>query len=446
MPVADRRGGRVAQDERLPTVTAPAYPSCSLWSLRRQETDPLAFLQELALSRDEIVPFRLGTRSAFLLNHPAAIEDVLLTHHDRFVKGRGFARAKRLLGDGLLTADGPHHAMRRRVAQPAFHRQRIEGYAPSIVAHTARRGEQWEPGVARDVAREMRRLTLSIAGETLFGADLSGVAADVDAAVSSAVPAVDGLMSIVASRRHAKAARLTLDAIVNDVITRRQHRRTTGEDLLSLLLDAQKDDSEASRCQLRDDAITFLLAGHDTIAHALTWTWVLLAANPDVEARLQSEIATVLGDRLPCGDDVSRLVYTRSVLAEALRLFPPAWVIVRRAATPHECLGQQFPSGSVVVASPFVTHRDERLFPKPLAFSPERWLPPEARPRLAYFPFGAGPRSCIGEGFAWMEGTLVLATLAGRWRLRSESGVVEPSPRITLRPRGPVQMVPTLLH
>ncbi|MDA1184475.1 MAG: cytochrome P450 [Acidobacteria bacterium] len=426
-------------------MTAPAYPSCSLWSLRRRDTDPLAFLQGLARTADEVVPFRLGTRPAFLLNHPAAIEDVLLTHHDRFVKGRGFERAKRLLGDGLLTAGATLHAARRRVAQPAFHRQRIEGYAPSIVAHAARWRDRWQPGVTLDAGREMRRLTLSIAGETLFGADLAEVAEDIDSAVAEAVPAMDGLVSIAASRRHARTARLRLDAIVNAIVERRLRDNGARDDLLSLLLDARGDDEAAER-QLRDDAITFLLAGHDTIAHALTWTWTLLAQHPDVEARLQAELATVLPDRLASAHDVSRLVYTRSVLAEALRVFPPAWVIVRRAAQPHACRGYRMPAGSVVVASPFVTHRDPRFFPDPLAFSPERWLSSDHRPRLAYFPFGAGPRSCIGEGFAWMEGTLVLATLAARWRLRSEGGPVEPSPRITLRPRGPVQMVPLLVR
>ena len=292
----------------------------------------------------------------------------------------------------------------------------------------------------------MRRLTLSIAGETLFGADLTDVATDIDSAVASAIPTVDGLVSIVASRRRAKAARRRLDAIINDVIARRRRDSASRDDLLSLLLEAQGADDEATACQLRDDAVTFLLAGHDTIAHALTWTWTLLAANPEAEARLQTEVADVVGDRLVSAQDVSRLAYTRSLLAEALRLFPPAWVIVRRAAQAHECGGHTIPSGSVVVASPFVTHRDARFFPDPLAFSPERWLSPTERPRLAYFPFGAGPRSCIGEGFAWMEGTLVLATLAGRWRLKSGGGAVEPSPRITLRPRGPVPMVPVPVH
>ena len=423
-------------------MTSPTYPSCSLWALRRRDTDPLAFLQQLARSPDEVVPFRLGTRLAFLLNHPATIEDVLLTHHDRFVKGRGFERAKPLLGDGLLTADGPLHATRRRVAQPAFHRQRVEGYAPSIVAHAAQRRDRWQPGVTLDIAGEMKRLTLSIAGETLFGADLAGVAEEIDAAVASAIPTVDGLVSIVASRRRVRAARCRLDVIVNDIVERRRHDGDARDDVLSLLLEAREGDDEAAARQLRDDAVTFLLAAHDTIAHALTWTWTLLAANPEAEARLQAEVTDVVGDRLVSAQDVPQLVYTRSVLAEAMRVFPPAWVIVRRAAEARECGGRHIPSGSVVIASPFVTHRDARFFPDPLTFSPERWLSPSERPRLAYFPFGAGPRSCIGEGFAWMEGTLVLATLAARWRLRSAGGAVEPSPRITLRPRGPVPMVP----
>ncbi len=427
-------------------MTSPTYPSCSLWALRRREDDPLAFLQQLAQSPDKVIPFQLGGHLAFLLNHPTTIEDVLLTHHDRFVKGRGFDRAKRLLGEGLLTADGPLHTARRHVVQPAFYRQRIEAYAPLIVGHAARLRERWQHGLTVDIAREMRRLTLSIAGETLFGTDLADVAEDIDTAVASAVPPMDGLISLVASRRRVQTARRRLDTIVDDVVERRRRSGSARDDLLSLLLAARRADDEASARQLRDDAITFMLAGHDTIAHALTWTWTLLAANPEVEARLHAEVADVLGTRLASAQDVPRLTYTRSVLAEALRLFPPAWVIVRRSAESHRCGGRQIPRGSLVVASPFVTHRDARFFPDPLMFSPERWLSPDQRPRLAYFPFGAGPRSCIGEGFAWMEGTLVLATLAGKWQLRAEGRAVEPSPRITLRPRGPVPMVPTLVR
>ena len=423
-------------------MTSPAYPSCSLWALRRRETDPLAFLQQLAQGQGKVVPFLLGEHLAFLLNHPTTIEDVLLTYHDRFVKGRGFDRAKRLLGEGLLTSDGQLHVARRHVVQSAFYRQRIEAHTPLIVSHAARSRDRWQHGLTLDIAREMRRLTLSIAGETLFGTNLADVAEDIDTAVASAIPQVDGLVSLVASRRRVRTARLRLDTIVDDVVERRRLSGGAHDDVLSLLLEAHESDDEASTRQLRDDAVTFILAGHDTIAHALTWTWTLLAANPDVEARLHAEVAEVLGTRLASIQDVPRLAYTRSVLAEALRLFPPAWVIVRRAAEPHRCGGQQIPRGSLVVASPFVTHRDARFFPDPLTFSPERWLSSGQRPRLAYFPFGAGPRSCIGEGFAWMEGTLVLATLAGKWQLRSAGRAVEPSPRITLRPRGPVPMVP----
>lgn len=427
-------------------MTSPAYPSCSLWALRRRETDPLAFLQRLAQSPDKVIPFQLGEHLAFLLNHPTAIEDVFLTYHDRFVKGRGFDRAKRLLGEGLLTSDGQLHMARRHVVQPAFYRQRVEAYAPLIVGHAARSRERWQHGLTLDIAREMRRLTLSIAGETLFGTNLEDVAEDIDTAVASAIPRVDGLISLVASRRRVRTARRRLDTIVDDVVERRRLYGGAHDDLLSLLLEARGGDDEASASQLRDDAVTFILAGHDTIAHALTWTWTLLAANPEVEARLHAEVAEVMGTRLASAQDVPRLAYTRSVLAEALRLFPPAWVIVRRAAEPHQCGGRQIPRGSLVVASPFVTHRDARFFPDPLTFSPERWLSPSQRPGLAYFPFGAGPRSCIGEGFAWMEGSLAIATLAGKWRLRSEGRAVEPSPRITLRPQGPVPMVPTLVR
>ncbi len=419
------------------------YPSGTLWALRHAEEDPLAFLEALARSPEAVVPFQLGTRTAFLLNHPTAIEDVFVAHADRFTKGPGFARAKRLLGEGLLTADALLHHERRGVLQPAFGRELLASYAPTVVAHASRIRARWEPRRVVEIEREMRELTLGIAGETLFGADLAGVSGDIVAAVADAVPEMDGLVSLVASARRVQMARHRLDAVIDDVVQRRRQSVEGRADLLSLLIGACDIENDASVRQLRDDAVTFLLAGHDTIAHALTWAWVLLADHPAEEHRLRAELVDVLGGRLPVAEDLPRLAYTRSVIAETLRLRPPAWVIVRQAVKAHRCGDVEIPARSLVVASPFVTHRDNRFFLDPLTFSPERWLSPAPRPRLAYFPFGAGPRACIGEGFAWMEGTLTLATLASRWRLALAEGTVRANPRITLRPRGPVPMVPT---
>ena len=426
-------------------MTTATHPTRAIWPLGRTTGDPLAFLERLAAAGSDVVPFHLGRRPAFLLNHPACIEDVLVRQSPVFVKGRGYERATALLGTGLLTADGALHRERRRVAQGAFHRQRVEALAPVIVGHAARRRETWAAHAPIDIAREMRELTLAIAGETLFGADLSTWADDIGRAVTLALSPMDGLLAIVAPPARTRRARRDLDAVIDAIVDARRDASQSRDDLLSMLLDARGEDNSASERQLRDDVLTFLLASHDTISHALTWTWLLLAAHPDVDEHLGAEVANVLGTRLPEARDVPSLVYTRAIVAEALRLFPPAWVIVRRASEGCRVGNVEVAAGTVVVASPFVTHRDPRFFDQPLQFMPERWTVEDqaARPRLSYFPFGAGPRACIGEGFAWFEATLVLATLAQHWRLvRSSTRPVEAVARVTLRPNNEPPMLP----
>jgi cytochrome P450 len=430
-------------------VALQTYPTGSLWPLRRIEQDPLAFLEMLSSSEEDIVQFRLGTLPAFLLNHPAHVESVLVKGATSFVKGRGYERAGMLLGSGLLTASGNLHAERRRLSQGAFRRHRMDAYAALIVSRTERLRAAWAAHSEIDVGQDMRLLTLGIAGECFFGADLSEYSDRIGHAISLATPRLDGLVSLVTHSRHVKRARHELDEIVGDILARRGRAERTYDDLLSLLLAAQTPNDAAAARQVRDDILTVLLAGHDTMTHALTWTWLLLSEHPEADAALYREIDDVLAACLPTADDVPRLPYTRSVLAEALRLFPPAWVIVRRAASSHTCGGASIPAGALVVASPFVLHRDPRYFPQPLRFMPERWLlsqqstdsvPASEANRGAYFPFGAGPRSCIGESFAWMEGTLVLATLAQSWQLSNSGRAVRPSPRMTLRPDGPALM------
>jgi cytochrome P450 len=428
-------------------MAPPASPALPVWPIRRVERDPLAFLTTLASTDRDVVPFLVGRRPAFLLNHPARIEDVLIRQSQVFVKGRGFDRARHLLGNGLLTAAGPVHRDRRRLVQGAFHRQRVEAHTPTIVDRALRRRETWRAGTPIDAAREMRELTLTIAGEALFGADLTEWAGHIERGVALAVPPMDGLVAIVAPPGQTRRARRGLEVVIDAIIAGRRAVPARRDDLLAMLLDVHEEKNEASERQLRDDVLTVLLAGHDTISHALTWTWLLLADHPDVDERLGAELAMVLGARLPEAGDVARLLYTRAVVAEALRLFPPAWVIVRRAAEACRVGKVEIPKGAVMVASPFVTQRDPRFFHEPLRFTPDRWLPTGEDavplPKLAYFPFGAGTRACVGEGFAWLEATLVLATLAQHWRLaRSTNSSVEASARITLRPSGEPPMVP----
>ena len=410
----------------------------SLWEMRRTRRNPVAFLQRMA-TRGDCVSFTVREQRVVLVSDPALIEDVLVVSHRKFLKAPGLTRATRLLGQGVLTAEGPLHTERRRLLQPAFHRERLAAYAGSMVEHAATRREGWPEGTPFDIFREMNALTLAIVGATLFTTDLSRFEVELRKLVAAVVVGLDPIVTLVAPMRRLAPARRRLLAIVETLILERLASSNVPGDLLDQLLAVR--DTDASPDQLGDDALTLLLAGHDTISNALTWTWVLLAAHPQVDEQLATELRDVLGDRLPTLADVPRLVYTRAVLSESLRLRPPAWIIGRRAVEAHRLGTMDVAADTLVLMSPYVVHRDARFFDSPDEFMPARWLDPSARPRpkLSYFPFGAGRRACIGESFAWLEGVLVLATLAQRWRFAA-THEVEAEPRITLRPRGPVMM------
>jgi len=301
----------------------------------------------------------------------------------------------------------------------------------------------------------MMRLTLAIVGKTLFDTETEGEAEQVRRAVADSMQSfgryllpfsefIDRL-PLPANRRF-REARQRLDSIIYGIISKRRKDSADHGDLLSMLLTAQDEEGDGGRMtdtQLRDEAITIFLAGHETTANALSWTWYLLSQNPDVEAKVHQEVDRVLGRRVPSADDFPRLRLVEKVFSEAMRLYPPAWIIGRRALRDCEVGGYTIPAGSIVLISQYVMHHDARYFPDPLRFDPERWTPEAraARPQFSYFPFGAGTRRCIGEGFAWMEGILVLATLARTWRLRLEPNQhIEMQPLVTLRPRHGVRM------
>jgi len=419
----------------------PPPSGSSLWELRRLRRDPFDYLRRLA-SRGDVASFMLRNQPGFLVNRPDLIEEVLVASPARFIKAPALQRATRLLGRGLLTAEGAGHAARRRVIQPVFHRQRMEGYADTMVRRANALAGTWRDGQPLDISEQMSSLTLSIVGDTLFSADLRPYGTELRKIVADAVTSLDPLVSLVAPRRRLRPARRRLEAIVDALIA--DHERTTDRvpDLLDLLIDAS---SNSTPEQLYDDAITMLLAGFDTITNALTWTWVFLDEHPDVALTLGDELDRVLGGRLPGLHDIPSLVYTRAVLAESLRVRPPAWIIARQTVEPVEVGGVSMPTGSLVLVSPYLMHRDERYFESPATFDPSRWMNGHAasRPKFAYLPFGGGRRACVGESFAWMEGVLVLATIAGRWRVSlAPHASAEIDPRITLRPRGPVVMVP----
>ncbi len=424
-----------------------------LFAFRR---DPIGFLMSIARDYGDIVHFKVGLQNVFLLNHPDYIKDVLVTRNRNFVKSRGLERTKLLLGEGLLTSEGDFHLRQRRLAQPAFHRQRIAVYGIVMTDYGVWMRERWQEGETVDIAEEMKHLTLSIAGKTLFDADVASETKEIGEALTIAIaewqtrvlPFSELFDKLpLPGNRRLKRARHRLDSTVYRIINERRASDKDRGDLISMLLLAQDEEGDGGRMtdvQLRDEALTILLAGHETTANALTWTWYLLSQNPEVEAKLHAELDAVLAGRLPTNDDATRLQYTEMVFAEAIRLYPPAWILGRRALNDYEVATYVLPAGAIIFMSPFVMHRDPRYFPHPFVFDPMRWLheAKELRPRFAYFPFGGGPRQCIGEGFAWMEGVLLIATLAQKWRMRLVPGhPVELQPLVTLRPKYGMRMM-----
>ncbi|MEI6739068.1 MAG: cytochrome P450 [Gemmatimonadaceae bacterium] len=430
----------------MPAGPKARFPGELMWRLAK---DRLPFFQELARKYGDVVPMRIAGQTIVLLRHPDDIQDLLVTHQKRFAKGRALERAKELIGDGLLTSEGSFHLRQRRLVQPAFHRARIAGYATEMASAAGTMRAQWQSGQTFDVNDAMMRLTLQVVAQTLFGARLEQEATAIGQALTHAFESFEfgfGLLATIRSRLPTKrrrrflAARELLDDIIYRLIEERRRSGTDTGDLLSMLLMAQDDEGDGtgmSDLQLRDELLTLFIAGHETTANALSWAWLALARNPDAEAALHAEVDRVLGDRLPTADDLAQLPYTRAVMAEAMRLYPPAYIIGRRSLTSYEVGGVRFPTGTIFLCSQFLAHRDPRWWPEAERFLPERWLvPAEDRPKFAYFPFGAGTRICVGEQFAWMESTLMLATLAAWWRVRVDGPDPAFDPIFTLRPSG----------
>ncbi len=431
----------------------PRYPGEFLSLLARNH---LRLFQRLAECGD-VAQVRLGAQRLVLLSHPEDIKRLLVTEQKSFVKGRALDRVKMLLGEGLLTSEGEFHLRQRRLMQPAFHRERIATYAAVMADYAARTSAAWRDGAMVDVHEEMMRLTRAVAGKTLFDLEVGDDPGGVDEAISLSLKmyrwAVLPLGSLLEYLplpfvRRVQRARSRLNTWLAETIRRRRAEGIDRGDLLSMLLMAQDSEGEGggggmTDQQVRDEVVTLLVAGHETTAVALSWTFYLLSYHPEVEAKLHAELDSVLGGRLPEASDVSHLPYTRMVLTEAMRLYPPAWIIERRAIRDFTAGGHLIPEGALVYASQYLVHRDPRWYEDPARFDPERWLPERVamRPKFSYFPFGAGTRVCIGEQFAWMEGVLVLATIAQQWRLVHDPlHPVELDPLVTLRPKYGMRM------
>jgi len=429
------------------------YGGLKGWSFGPLNENPLEFFSGLARDYGDVAGIRVVNFRSIFINHPSAIEEVLVGHPRRYVKGRVLRANRHVFGEGLLTSEGDFWLRQRRLVQPAFHRPRIAAYAETMVQYTQRMLETWRAGEQRDVHREMTRLTLQIVAKTLFNANVAGDAQDVGKSLEQLLElGADFRRTLLVPHWVPTPANLRIkreiafiESILYRIINeRRASGRDTG-DLLSMLLHAQDEDgSRMNDKQLRDETVTLFLAGHETTASSLSWTWWLLAQNPHAEAKLHAELDEVLSGRAPSLEDLPRLPYTGNVITESLRLYPTAWGLARIAVENHELAGYPVKKGMGVAMAQWVVHRDPRWYDAPEEFRPERWEGDFAKriPRFAYFPFGGGPRQCIGNSFALMEATLILATVAQKYRLHlAANHPVVPLASITLRPRYGVRVI-----
>ena len=418
--------------------------------------DHLGFVHDCVRRYGDAVLIRFGRRPVVVINDPRDVEYVLVTNQRNFSKGYFYRLLAPAVGNGLLTSEGDFWRRQRRLAQPAFHQQRINAYAETMSKYSQKSMESWRAGEQRDVQDDLMRLTLRIVGRTLFGADLEESAPVVARALPRALAEMNKQITgpefmlpggvPTPSRIRLRRAVAQLDPVVFRLIAQRRANPHDTGDLLSALLGAQDEDGQMTDRQLRDEAMTIVLAGHETTAVALTWALYLLSQNPDVRARLEEEVDTVLSGRPPTLSDVASLPFTDAVLTETMRLYPPAYGFGREVIERCNVAGYELEPRTSLYIVPWIIHRDPRWFDEPECFRPGRWLDGLAKrlPRFAYFPFGGGPRLCIGQQFAKLEGAIILCSIVQRWRLDLAPGQgTEPKPAITLRPRDGMRMTVT---
>ena len=417
--------------------------------------DPLQFLCDCAKQYDGIVPLRLGFSQSCFLSNPNVIVEVF-RERTVFIKNTpGWRAIQTLVGRGLLSSDGDYWVRQRKLTQPIFHQQRIAAYADLMVKASERLLHRWQDGSVRDVHQDMMQLTLEIVVQSLLSTDIEGEAAQAIAHALDlgmewfARQQKQGFLlpprfPLPSTRRYL-AAVSAMDNLIYQLIRQRRASNIDKGDLLSMLLQVkdETDGSQMSDRQLRDELTTLVLAGHDTTANALAWTWMLLAQHPQVEAQLHQELDNVLQGRSPTMADIPALPMTQNVIKEAMRLYPPVVLIARSASEDYVLQGYKIPKGCIVMTSPWAMQRSDRYFENPLSFQPQRWQSDleKTLPKGVYFPFGEGPRICIGKGFAQMEATLILATLAQQYQFRlATEQAIEPFPSITLRPKAGMRM------
>jgi cytochrome P450 len=414
--------------------------------------DPLTVFTRWAREYGDIFYYRAGWIHVYFVNRPDLVDFVLVRNNSNLHKDKVVQNSRWFFGNGLLTSEGDDWKRQRRLTQPAFHREKVASYTGLMTSYAEQMLALWEDGAVLDVHHEMMNLTLRIAVRTLFGVEADEVT-DVSAALNTMMRNTAGIRLLLPPFARKlplpgmagvrKAVKQLNDTVYGIIEARRRSKQDSG-DLLSLLLAVRDEDGSAmSDTQVRDEVLTFLLAGHETTALALSWTWYLLSQNPDARQKLRTEIQNVLGSRPPTLADIPALVYTDRVIKESMRLYPPAWSLAREVVNEFEIAGYRVPVGANVVMSQWLLQRDPRFFHDPVRFDPDRWGTEACQklPRFAYFPFGGGPRQCIGAGFAMMEAVLLLATIAARFDLELiDDQPVVPVPSFTLRPKNGIQM------
>ena len=390
----------------------------------------------------------------YFLNDAKMVDEVLVTKHMDFVKGDLVKRGKKVFGEGLLTSEGEFHHRQKRLVQPAFYSSKVATYSDAMMRYTDRMLGSWKDGEVLDIHKEMTHLTMSIMAKCLFDKDIDTAGKDIVKSLSDVVEYFDRLSGPFAwflgrlpiNGRY-EISLMKIDRMIYDIILERKRISRDYADILSMFLRAK--DSSGHRAmsdkQVHDETLILFAAGHETTANALSWAWYLISKSPRVETQLHEEIDLVLGkdNRLPTAEDIPRLDYTRKVFTETLRLYPPAWAVIRQAARDVRIGEYEIPRGANVLVSQYILQRDSRYFPHPERFDPDRWTDEMKSnlPKMAYFPFGGGPRGCVGAPFAWMEGILVLARIASKWKLElQDRGYVEMLPRTTLRPKKGITM------
>ena len=430
--------------------------------------DPLQLIARACREHGDVVRLRFGPYDYYVVNSAEGAKHLLVDNHKNYVKSRNYQALRVVLGDGLITSEGDFWRRQRKLVQPAFHRERLAGFAATMADDTAAMLARWRSegaiGGELDLQAEMLRLTFRIVGRTLFSVDVDGDAEPIGRAINVALQwAEDFSGSIVKiptwvptpSNVRFGRARRVLDELVMRIIRERRESRQDRPDLLSMLMAAtfEGDDAGAAHAQksetmddrqLRDEVMTLVLAGHETTANALTWAFYLLSKHPDVERRMHREVVDVLGDRAPTFEDLPKLRYTQMVVQETMRLYPPVWIFEREAIAEDRIGPYAIPKGAVVAVSPWALHRNEAYWSNPEGFDPERFSQAEIerRPRHAYLPFSVGPRVCVGNSFAMMEAQIILAAVVQRHRLELvPSQDIELDPKITLRPKHGLRMM-----